>query len=68
MATTTATTRKSGRDRDHANSNTSNTYGVSCHSYHLGAVDVTMPKYMVVTMIPMMGYHQDSTKKYKSLP
>jgi hypothetical protein len=49
------TTPHTSHDRDHDDSNPSNHNCVSCHSYHLRAVVLTMSKSVVATMIPMMG-------------
>jgi hypothetical protein len=56
------------RDRDHGDRNTSDHDCVYCHSYHLTALVVTISKYVVVNISPMMGDHKDNTNKDKSLP
>jgi hypothetical protein len=55
------TNTKTSCDLDHDDRNVSDHDCVSCHSYHLQAVDVIMPKYVVVIMPLMMGNHKDST-------
>jgi hypothetical protein len=50
-----ATTPQTSHDCDHDDNNSSNHNCVSCGSYHLRAVILTMSKSVVVTMIPMMG-------------
>jgi hypothetical protein len=50
------TTPQTSHDRDHDDSNPGNHNNcVSCHSYHLRAMVLTMPTSVVATMIPMMG-------------
>jgi hypothetical protein len=57
---------QTSHDRDHDDSNPSNHNCVSCHSYHLRAVLLTMSKSAVVTMIPMMGGHEDNNNQGKA--
>jgi hypothetical protein len=66
MVITRTTTPQTSRDCDHNNSNTSDNDYISCHSYHLMAVFVTMSKYVLATMMPMMGEREDNNNKYKS--
>jgi hypothetical protein len=54
-------------DRDHDDSKPSNHKCVSCHSYHLRAVVLTMSKSMVATMLPMMGGHEENTTKARHI-
>jgi hypothetical protein len=48
-------------DRDRDGSNTSDQDFVSCHSYHVWDVDVTMINFVVAIIPPMMGHHKDNT-------
>jgi hypothetical protein len=61
------TTPQTSHDRDHDNSNSSNHNCVSHHSYHLRAVVLTMSKYVVATMIPMMGVTRTTTTKVRHI-
>jgi hypothetical protein len=68
MVTVRTTTTKTSRDRDHDDRNTSDQDCISCCSYHLRDVVVTMAKYVVVKMIPMIGDHKDNSHKDKLQP
>jgi hypothetical protein len=57
------TTPQTSHDRGHDDSNPSNHNYVSCHSYHLRVVLLTMSKSVVATMIPMMGGTIKTTTK-----
>jgi hypothetical protein len=67
MVTTRTTTSHTCCDRDHNDSNPSDHNCVSCHSFHLRAVVVTMSNSRaVITTTPMMGVHEDNNKQDKS--
>jgi hypothetical protein len=55
VVTISTTTPQTSHDRGNDDSNPGNHNCVSCHSYHLRAVVLTMSKYVVATMIPLMG-------------
>jgi hypothetical protein len=61
------TTPQTRQNRDHDDSNPINHNYVSCHSYHLTAVVLTILKYAVATMIPMMGGHEYTTNQGKAV-
>jgi hypothetical protein len=61
------TTSQTSHDRDHDDSNPSNHNCVSCHSYHLRVVVLTMSKSVVATMIPMMGGIMTTTSKARHI-
>jgi hypothetical protein len=60
------TTPHTSHDRDHDDISPSNHKCVSCYSYHLRAVVLTMSKSVVATMIPMMGGHEDNNNQGKA--
>jgi hypothetical protein len=68
MVTARTTTAQTSHDRGHDNSNTSDRGCVCCHSYHVRDVAVTISKYVVATMPPMMGDHEGNINKDKSRP
>jgi hypothetical protein len=66
MVITRTATPQTSCDRDDDDSNTSDHDCVSCHSYHLMAVAVTMSKSGMTTMAPMMGEQQDNINQDKA--
>jgi hypothetical protein len=61
------TTPQTSHDRVHKDINPSNHKCVSFHCYHLRAVFLTMSKYVVATMIPMMGGTRTTTTKARHI-